>query len=514
MNRARSVRGRDLAAVFSLLLAACTARESSDASLTAGAPSAAQKVQSAQGAPDGAKAAICPSCEPESDELRLAGGESSDFEGSLDECVGFLFRDPVLLDDAVLPGFDVPAIRQILERDFSASFAWVPTPPAVPGDASVDATIVTGFSPETTITGSIQLLGSGEYLHLDPERCDVATGICPISEPFPRDLDCSVRKAPGWLELDVEVSLRTGDGAIDLGTTRGRAVVKSNRPISVSVGRLDLTQLGGALRLEPAHPGPYVGSLGIVISATPAGMRGSVSPRITPVDTSEGWVAAPLTGRWPKEDDCTADQLPIDATTEPGQAALVLMNQLFSRLREQTQAASPMPARWAGSPDSLANTNAPTELTIDVSDMVQPGCVDADRYLSFSASAHLATADGRLDVSTTLFGAGLHQEGTWADASLSWLWSETFVTEAALRSAGFAHTELYGSQGANVQLLDMYLQLFGMAYHNGSLFVQAVPECSLDPRCAGAGQACDQCGQPLLVDRLLWGISAGIAPSR
>jgi hypothetical protein len=426
-----------------------------------------------------------------------------------------LFRDPVLLGEAEPPGFDVPAIRQVLERDFSTSFAWVAALPAVPGERRAAATSVTGFSPETTVTGSIHLLGSGEYLHLDPERCDVDTGICSISDPFPRELNCGFRKAPGWLELDVEVSLRTGDGAIDVLTSRGRAVVKSNRPIAVSVGPLDLTQLGGTLRLEPAHPGPYVGSLSIAISASPAGMRGSVSPRIAPAEGSEDWGGVPLTGRWPKEDDCEADELPIDGTTEAGQAALELMSQVFARLRERTLAASPMPATWAGPPpQSLFNAGPPTELSIEVSDQVQPGCIAADHFLSFSASAHLLTADGRVDVSTTLLGAALHEEGTWADASLHWSWQQTFTSEAALRSGGFAHTELFGSQGANVQFSDTYLPLAGQLYQNGNLFVQAVPDCSLDPRCDGSGQPCDQCGEPLIVDHLSWGISANIPASR
>lgn len=493
MNRARFERGRDLAAVVSLLLgAACPAGESADSG--------------------GAKVSLCPRCESESGAPLVAGGESSDFEGNPDECVGLLFRDPVLLDDADPPGFDVPALRQVLERDFSASFAWVVALPSVPGERRVDATSVTGFSPETTVSGSIHLLGSGDYLHLDPERCDVDTGICPLSEPFAGELNCGLRKAPGWLELDVEVSLRTGDGAIDVSTTRGRALVRPNRPIAVAVGPLDLTRLSGTLRLEPAHPGPYVGSLNIDISATPAGMRGSVSPRIAPVDRSADWGGSPVTGRWPKEDECTADELPIDGTTEAGQAALELMNQVFARLRERTLAASPMRATWAGPPpQSLFNAGASTELSIDVSDQVQPGCIDADAFLSFSASAHLSTADGRVDVSTTLLGGALSQDGSWADASLGWSWSETFTSEAALRSAGFRETELFGSRGANVQFSHT---LLGPTDQNGGLFVHAVPECSLDPRCDGSAQPCDPCGERLMVDQLSWYISAEIPPSR
>src|SRR5688572_745449 len=64
---------------------------------------------------------VCPGCRP------LAGGESSDFEGGLAACTAFARRTAKSDEQAIELGYDMPRVRSLVERDFSAPLRWTAT---------------------------------------------------------------------------------------------------------------------------------------------------------------------------------------------------------------------------------------------------------------------------------------------------------------------------------------------------------------------------------------------------
>lgn len=437
---------------------------------------------------------ICPEC--------VAGGETSDFTGTQSgECAIFWLEDAVTLEQAEATGFDVSAARALLERRFSASFAWKLDRDFVPGDVDHDPGIVSGFTPETRVEGAIELPGTASYRHWDPARCD--NGICTLTDGARKNCGLGVL---GVLLLDASVELQTADGALSLAQIPAQAFIRLEPVTTVPLNfELDLSAVHGTLRLERQYPGPSRGTLYATLHARPEGIRGSLQPILgrvpsdAPPTAGEDAYFRSLVGRWPAEDECLPHQLPVNEQTEDGHKALGLFDQYYPDLALLAQQ-TPVSGTWRnpGSPAPPLGFPGSVALGFEVSSDAQPLCTDGDGWLTLSTQVRVSSADGLLNWTTAVkgfVGVGEGYGSASAPPSLGMSATVFFQDAVALRGAGLGDVDFLGGTPARVQFDSTFFAFPDHVGHTARLDVTSVIPCATDPRCSEREPGmCQFCG--------------------
>jgi hypothetical protein len=453
---------------------------------------------------------VCPLCEP-----RL-GGESSDFEGDLPVCFGFMQRRPVTDEQAQALGFDIASIRSRVEREFSAPLRWSEDEPR-PLDSSPPASMPpSGFLPEASIHGVVTAASEMVVAELDPELCDAA-GNCQLSLP-PEVVACAddARSFVSTLELTLEIG--TSDQAIESATLSGvTRLVKGETP-SVVFGEFDgdLTLVQGALRIGATEP--HFGRLGATLGFWPTAVRGQLTPEVfseepdarvtytVPDDTpfSPSWRYAPLTGLWPG-DGCYHAAVPIDEPSAEGQAALDRIAADHPVAEARVNGTPPLDGGWDAipAPDPIAPVLIGVQLVGDA----RPSCAEADGTPHLEVDVHVSSSDGRLD--WTFPARGELRRRPNEAPSLALYRTEQFASDAAFWSENLRGADLLGSVAAEVQFNVAYSLDDDSDAVQGQLEVRAIPDCARDYRCAGprapSAPQCGECGTSTPVVQLFWG---------
>lgn len=438
---------------------------------------------------------VCPLCEP-----RL-GGESSDFEGDLPVCYGFMRRRPVTDEQAQALGFDIASIRSRVEREFTAPLRWSdgPQPFAPSPPVSMPPS---GFLPEASLHGVVTAASEMVVAELDPEFCDAA-GNCQLSLP-PEVVACAgeARSFVSTLELTLEIG--TSDQAIESATLSGvTRLVKGEAP-SVVLGEFDgdLSLVQGALRIGLAAAEPHFGLLAATVGFWPTAVRGQLTPEVyseapdtravdtLPDDTPSAptWRYAPITGLWPA-DGCGHAGRPIDEPSAEGQAALDRIAADYPAAEARMNGTPPLDGGWDAIP--APGPIAPVLIGLQLVGDARPSCAEADGTPRFEVDVHVSSSDGRLDWTFPAHGE-LRRRPDEAP-SLALYGTAYFAPDAAFWSENLRGADLLGAVGAEVQ--------FHVAY---SLDDSATVDGQLEVRAISASR-CAECGTSMPVLQLRWG---------
>lgn len=435
---------------------------------------------------------ICADCES------FAGGETSDFDGDEDsECSPFWRREAIGLEDAATAGFDVGALHAITDRSYVVSLAWREVTDFILGERHVDVgQAPVGFQPLTSVELSLRLLGDVEHAFLDPELCD-AEGYC--GSPTQPEAFCRWGDPRGGLSVGAELVLRTADGALDVSVP----VRVQSRQWTGFVVHIegDLSGVSGTLRLAPGRLGPYRGLLGGQLYLRPDAVRGRLRPVIEPVDPglTDEWWHAPLEARFPAEDDCDVWSVPADPATVEGQALIHQVDELTPRLRQLVEAASAIDVRWASSPSVSSSANGPRTTLRWASTATRASCFSVDRTPGLELAATLRTDDGRLDWATEL--RGNFRELEPGNSELAFCADHYLRADDPFFTDNLTGVDLFGSQGARVNVCTQVLEAPGGIAASARLNVFAVPACERDPRCTEEDSPCRACGRQHIVAR-------------
>jgi hypothetical protein len=218
----------------------------------------------------------------------VAGGESSDFGGSVDICVQFEEHVPISDARAVELGFDMARLTSLIERDIDAPLRWTE-------DVRNRGGAPKGYEPQTRVEGRARRGDWLMYVALDPERC--VGPICRDDELM-GEWTCADR-----LELGVEVELRTLDGAVSTTASgyvlHGREASPFARPAGSA--RANLRDVRGSLELFPPASPPLVSALLMIdLFFEPEQIEGDMRPyyRLSArPGTAEDY--EPLSAHWP-----------------------------------------------------------------------------------------------------------------------------------------------------------------------------------------------------------------------
>jgi hypothetical protein len=424
---------------------------------------------------------ICAECQAQPQQ----GGETNDFEGPNGEdpvCATFASVETITLDEAATRGFDIDALRALVERDFDTSFTWQKNPEPLPSDVSWDGGgAPSGYLEQTSLHGSVRLAGSVEHTAYDPARCDFERGRCAEPRGFSA-YECFMDPR-GMLTVPIDVELSTQDGALSLtAATFARPLPSSRMRASFWI---DLALLQGKLRFDPQLTEPYQGSVQVKVFFHDDGVRGTLVPSV--------WAARyhrPLVGHWPS-DDCGVDELPITAGSAESATAEQWLRDEYavSGVRElQTQ--------WSGHPAPRDATGGrEPALTLEPSLDAVPRCASDDGALVFDSDVRLVTSDGFLDWSTPVRARRI-PTGSDTPPVVTLQARHDLPSDAALWSA-FPAFRFFGATLARADLTGSFTPGAPESPTSVALRVSAVPACSDDRRCsADTGDECEWCGQP------------------
>jgi hypothetical protein len=422
---------------------------------------------------------LCPSCQPS------VGGESSDFEGDLPACAGFVRRRLVTEAQAEAEGYEVAGIRARVAREFDAPLRWREEAPRAFELAPSAAMPPSGFTPETSIHGVVSAASEVAIAELDSAFCDAA-GVCPIGgEEAMRCADYVASIAP---TLELTLTLETADDAIRSATLTSRlGLISGEAQGSLVEFDGDLALAQGTLRIGAGISEPHWGRLRAMLAFWPTEVRGTLTPELYPGELgkqdSNGQVEypssprsryAPLSASWPG-DACVPGRLPIDADTLEGRATLEHFSAEYSAIQAGVKATPLLDADWDDVP-GLGTSRA--QIGLDLLGEPRPSCVDSSGNPSVDVAVHIWSADGRLDWTQSV-PAQLERSSGEA-VSLRFEHSDDFPADAEFWSSSLKGVDLLGGAGARVRLA-AGLDEFGVSY--GELRVRAVPECSREFRC-------------------------------
>jgi hypothetical protein len=428
---------------------------------------------------------ICGECQAQPQR----GGETNDFEGpgsgedggtgSSDPCVAFANVETISLEQAAARGFDVEALRALIERDFDASFAWQKNPESPPiADQWDGGGAPSGYLAETSVHGSVHLTGTVEHTTYDPERCDFERGRCAEPRGFSA-YDCFTDPR-GSLRVPIDVELSTQDGALSLTTSTFARPLPSARMRSRFW--VDLATLEGKLRLAPSEAGPFTGRVDVRLYFHDDGIRGTLAPSIVAPRGHR-----PLLGRWPS-DDCDVEELPIVAGSAEAIAAEQQLADVYS-----PGGARQLATQWSGHPAPRDASGGRTPLLdLEPSSAARPRCLGDSGALAFDSDVRLVTSDGFLDWSTPVrasIGAN--------DAAVVTFRARHDLPSDDAAWAAFPAFRFFGATLARADLSGSFVPADPEAFASVGLRVSAVPACSEDRRCSSdTGDDCEWCGQP------------------
>jgi hypothetical protein len=444
---------------------------------------------------------LCAECGP------YAGGESSDFEGDVHRCEEFRTQRRISVAEAMALGFDITALLDIVEREFSAPMRWVSESlssltPGLPAR---------GFEAETTVSGTLRSAGTVIYQSLDPEVCD-EDGNC--------EGESCADYAQTWFPatLELELDIETADGAVEATTLHGGMpfAADSLPEVALLEFAVDLSEVSGTLRLESNRSGPHLGRLEARLALWPDFVRGTLSPVIVPDEPgampSEGvadlpyqpsWQYQPITAAWPR-DGCSIETLPINDETSEGRAALARLAVEYPAAQAFVNMASPMAATWDDVRER-GRGGSGAQLGLEILGEPELRCVETDGSATFYTEVHVWTDDGRLDWTTQMSGAIFSRPEEPPGLFLSA--NQTFDADAAFWSSTLRGVDLLGAENAEVQFRSSFGLAQEDAYVDGSISAELVPaSCSLDLRCADFSDTsdCPDCGTTADIDYLYW----------
>jgi hypothetical protein len=448
---------------------------------------------------------LCPTCLPS------VGGESSDFEGDLPLCAGFVRRRFVTDAQAEAAGYEIAGVRARVAREFEAPLRWREEAPRAFELAPAAAMPPSGFTPETSIRGVVSAASEVAFAELDPAFCDAA-GVCPIGGEEPvRCADYVASIAP---TLDLTLTLETDDDAIRAATLTSRLRLTGGE----AEGSLvefdgDLALARGTLRIGSGISDPHWGRLRAMLAFWPTTVRGMLTPELYPgelgIHDSNGQVVeypssprsryAPLSAHWPG-DACAPGRLPIDADNLEGRATLERFSAEYSAIQAGVRDTPLLDADWDDVPGPGAGR---AQIGLDLPGDPRPSCVDSGGNPSVDVDVHIWSADGRLDWTQTV-PAQLERpsdEAVW----LRLEHGDYFPADAEFWISSLKGIDLLGGAGARVRL-EAALDEFGVSY--GELRVMGVPECSREFRClssnASEAPSCAACDDTMTLLTVDW----------
>jgi hypothetical protein len=452
---------------------------------------------------------LCPSCQPS------AGGESSDFEGDADVCSAFARRRSVSFDEARAAGFDMPRIVALVTREFTAPLRW--SAAELDGVEPAFAAVMppSGFGAETSIHGAVSAASEMVLAELDPARCD-ADRVCTSESAEP--ISCAFFLANLRSTLELTLQLDTADASIGSVSLSGRLwLARGDTSPALEAGfGGDLSLVQGTLRVGSGLPDPHLGSLSATLGFWPTAVRGVITPVIIPDErrftdgTVEGedlplvpsWRYAPLDARWPG-DACDPGELPIDAQTAEGRAALERMAAEYPAAQARVNGAPLFDASWSDAPGPGAGHLA--QIGIELLGDPRPSCVASNGEPRFEVDVHAWSEDGRLDWTLPVHAELRRRPGQVPELVL--YRTEHFASDAAFWSSSLRGVDLLGAPEAEVHLGASY-GLEDASYMVGRLQVDAVPDCARDSRCPSSNTPdappCADCGTSANVVDVEW----------
>jgi hypothetical protein len=212
---------------------------------------------------------VCAGCQPE------VGGDTGDLGGDPTPCWGLVIREPVDVAQATALGFDVAELERRIAQPIDMPLAWE-------ASETRGGRPATGYSVMTRVAATVSSRRSYQHVRPDPQYCDGTT--CRFTGGSLPQATC-----PRRLETDVDVQLRTADGAIDVALTgtAWRAIAGSEgegasfEPLVVLTARAKLSDIHGALRVYP-DPGAksYLPWFSLNVLLGPNSLYGELSPNV------------------------------------------------------------------------------------------------------------------------------------------------------------------------------------------------------------------------------------------
>ena len=315
--------------------------------------------------------AICPDCR-RSD---VAGSETSDFSGSIDECTGV---------PAPLP--DGAALDSVLELmaayagRFESTLRWrYPAfgPPDPPFGPTLDTPEIvesapSGYEESTQVSGNV-VLGEMEFFAGLPASSEVT-------------VEC-----PDWFRVPASVEIATADAALAV-TLRGEFQTSPRRSRSLRA-RADLASAVGNLSLQFPSGVPHAGSFDLELAVYPEGKRGRLMLELTSGETLDHLMTATF-----PDDACGVTGFPA-AADEPlasldGQSAQEFLGEWRSALESAT------PVRGLrGDCASGERRNIGVSFVVGALQHVCQGAPlhDASPVITFDSTSRLDTSDGSVN---------------------------------------------------------------------------------------------------------------------
>lgn len=263
-----------------------------------------------EGSASDTESAICPSCG-----VLQAGGESSDFGGTVSPCVLFAQPRAVDLAEAEGLGFEMSNAIARIGRSIDAPLFLRPGVLSGPEPEGGKA-IASGYQSETRVEASVEV-ESWTLVDLDSNRC--TDGTC--TDTNGSVYDCRIR-----LEMPITASLSVKDGSLQA-TGSGLGLYWLNGDGSDFLAgsiRLDLATAAGNLNLSiepvpepsPGQPNAPMGSeshsaaLLVDFYFLPEGTNGELRIEFTNGTASGLPVRSyyPLQGKWPENFRSSSEQ--------------------------------------------------------------------------------------------------------------------------------------------------------------------------------------------------------------
>ena len=298
---------------------------------------------------------LCASCTED------LGGETGDLSPPMPAVCEYV-REPIDLDDTSL-GFAPREILAYVEGEHEIPMRWQEEPYAEHERA-------TGFDEET-------------MLQLEIRNAEVSRVRATPTEESTPEAYCE-----DYLEIDVDVTLATADGAI-AGEMENVTIHTPTHHYAYGHAVRPLTNFSGTLDLHPDEARPHGGSLSLRLWLREGSVRGALTPSLWYADESdsEGMPLRTSTveAQWPA-DECPPSSLPLSGDDLlPGIADRTL-DDLIDGARARMDAANP-----------IASTDLDIDIEIgDVFNACLVESVPPGGTIVAKSTARIATSDERL----------------------------------------------------------------------------------------------------------------------
>lgn len=296
---------------------------------------------------------LCPGC--------IAGGESTDFNGSGLVCCTEAARNAVSVDDPRALVLESGRYAEFIPANFASTLKW---------QRGWDSSGVTGYEQETVIelTSTIQRLEV-----VDQERA---------AEPS-NPLICPNVSCDDYLEFTVNVDIATADGAIrGSGELQARS---SEFGVLRAAGDLPLSEFSGTLDLGVDVAQSSAGALTTELLFFQQGIQGMAMPRIRAQETDRYF--SPLSAMWPSP-NCVGAGVPWDRDEPLSSMQDRTGREIFSDLIARMQPVAIAPAVWLD--------GSTTQVEVTALPEVEQVCVGT-AFNQLIAPLRVRTADGRVD---------------------------------------------------------------------------------------------------------------------